>query len=361
MADNAAALPAAGARRATPTFLPSIQAGRGIAALLVLLFHASEAAFGADGRYVLNGGAAGVDIFFVVSGFIITYVSRGDTAGRFFLKRAIRIAPLYYFYTTIVVAILLVAPTLYANLRFDWSFVAASYLFILSPSNVGDPGVLVGVGWTLAYEAYFYTLMTIGILLLGARGWLFACAIIIIGAVLSPFVHPPAPLIPLLTALPVEFLGGVLLARLFLADYRLNVAAAVAAIIAGLAVIIIAGAIGAADGIFYEPARILWYGLPAAAIVAGLIALHGRVNVAVPLMWLGDISYSLYLSHPFVIKAITVVTGPLHLPPALLLVVLPCAALLAGTISYRVIERPSTRFLSRRLAVRDPLPAARES
>lgn len=346
-------------QRAPTAFLPSIQAGRGVAALLVLLFHASEAVFGDASRLVLKGGAAGVDIFFVISGFIITYVSRGDTAGRFFSKRAIRIAPLYWFYTTVVVAILVTMPTLYASLRFEWSFVLASYLFVLSPSNVGDPGVLVGVGWTLAYEAYFYTLMAIGILLLSARGWVFTTAIILAGAALSPFVVPPAPLIPLLTALPVEFLGGVLVARLFLADRRLPPALAVAAIGVGLAAVVAAGAAGAVGGIFYNPARILWYGVPAVAIVAGLVALHGRVHVPAPLLWLGDVSYSLYLSHPFVIEAVIRLIRPLGLPPAVALPALLAATLVVAGLSYRLIERPSTRFLSRRLAVRDPLPAAR--
>lgn len=342
-------------------FLPSVQLGRGIAALLVLLYHVSNAVFGADGRYVFHGGAAGVDIFFVVSGFIITYVSRGDTARQFLTKRTIRIVPLYYFYTTLVVAILLVMPSLYANLRFTWSFVAASYLFILSPSNVGSPGVAVGVGWTLAYEAYFYVLMTLGIFLLKARGWMLTVAVILAGAAASRFVNPPAPLLPMLTALPLEFLGGVFLAQLYLRRWQLKLPVASALIVAGFAVIVYAGTINVVSGVLTDPSRVLWYGVPATGIIAGLISLHGKVSVARPLLWLGDISYSLYLSHAFVIEAVMRVMRPLASSPTIKIPVLLATTTLVAVLSYRIVEVPSTRFLSRALAVRNPLPASRPS
>ena len=340
--------------------MPTVQFGRGLAAALVLLYHITNAMFaGTAERYVFNGGAAGVDVFFVISGFIITYVSRGDSASRFFVKRAIRIAPLYWFYTTVVIAILLVAPSLYANLRFTFSFAAASYLFILSPSNTGAPGVAVGVGWTLAYEAYFYVLMAIGIRLFADRGWLAAAAVILAGAAVSPFVDPPAPLTPMLTALPLEFLAGVLLAQWYVRGGRLPRAAAVAALILGLAGIVYAGATGRVDGV--DASRVFWYGVPATAIVAGLISLHGRMTVPGSARWLGDVSYSLYLSHPFVIEAVIRVARYLALPDVVIGPLLVAAALVAAALSYRLIEKPSTRYLSHAFRVRDPLPEARSA
>ena len=341
-------------------FLPSIQVGRGIAVLLVLLYHVSEALAG-PGSYAFVAGAAGVDIFFVISGFIIVYVSRRDSARAFILKRMIRVIPLYYAYTTLVVSILVLAPTFYANLRFDWSFIICSYLLILSPSNTGAPGVAVGVGWTLCYESYFYVLMALGILFFRDRGWLFPVSVIIAGAAISPFVEPPAPLIPAFTALSLEFVAGVLIAELHLRHYRLSPPIVWTAILGGLAVIIYGGAIHAVGGLFYDPARVLWYGGPAVAIVAALTSLHSESLVMRPLSYLGNISYSLYLSHPFVVAAAIRLLKPFGLPPVPAGVAIIGMTIAAATVCYRLFEAPSTRFLSQRWKVRNPVPSARSN
>src|ERR1700761_114555 len=105
----------------------SIQYLRGLAALGVLLFHASQRAGGACGA-----GAAGVDVFFVISGFIMWTVSarRATGPGDFLLRRAGRIAPLYWAVTLLVVGLDLLRPSLFPNMRLNAPHVILSLLFL---------------------------------------------------------------------------------------------------------------------------------------------------------------------------------------------------------------------------------------
>lgn len=154
---------AAPATTRKPRFFVGIQVLRGIAAMLVVAYHLVDAEL-VHGRGVqlMDGlarfGFAGVDIFFVISGFVMTTIATGRyaspaAAGQFLLRRAIRILPLYWIYTSVIVAILLLAPHALDAMYRDKS-VLASYL--LWPQE-GRP--LLQVGWTLIYEGFFYLMM----------------------------------------------------------------------------------------------------------------------------------------------------------------------------------------------------------
>ena len=140
----------------------SIQFLRGIAALMVLFLHTPG---GLDRFYpefsVRTTGAAGVDIFFVISGFIMVYTTWGkfrkpEASWAFLKSRASRILPTYYLFTTFTLVVLLFFPHWYHKLKYDPGITICSYLLILSDNNLGFPGTLVGVGWTLAFEAFFF-------------------------------------------------------------------------------------------------------------------------------------------------------------------------------------------------------------
>ncbi len=113
--------------------IASIQGLRALAAGMVLWYHACVFA-NAQAGYSLsltNAGAAGVDIFFILSGFIITFVTRnGAQPVDFLVRRLIRIAPLYWFYTLVTAAILLLMPQAFANLKFEFSYLLSSWFFI---------------------------------------------------------------------------------------------------------------------------------------------------------------------------------------------------------------------------------------
>lgn len=136
--------------------LKSIHYTRGFAALLIVMFHFSFMYIGKVEPYnmvFLNGGF-GVDLFFLISGFIITYVTakKGNVAG-FFLKRFFRIYPLFLF-ILVISSIFLVR----YNVHPIWTMIKSG-MFILQDYNRPAPAFdynFIGPAWTLSYEIWFY-------------------------------------------------------------------------------------------------------------------------------------------------------------------------------------------------------------
>jgi exopolysaccharide production protein ExoZ len=147
--------------------------------MAVLFFHVERELFsarpGAFGSLFVDFawlGQVGVDIFFVISGFIMYFVHRGDFARpgmvkRFFLRRLVRVVPTYWLLTTLTVVGLVLLPGLFNSRTTDWGWITASYLFVPWQSPAGDISPPVGPGWTLNYEMYFYVIF--GSLLLMPR------------------------------------------------------------------------------------------------------------------------------------------------------------------------------------------------
>lgn len=149
--------------------LESLQALRGVAALLVLLFHYRFYLRGDDesGTTIWDAlfgwGIIGVDIFFIISGFIMVYTTQHymqgcSSAKRFLLNRAIRIIPLYYF--GLLVAFLFGGamstfhyPEKVQNLLSALTFTV--YKTSVTPHYIDDGG-MYNIRWTLNYEIYFY-------------------------------------------------------------------------------------------------------------------------------------------------------------------------------------------------------------
>jgi exopolysaccharide production protein ExoZ len=150
--------------------IKNIQALRAIAANGVLVSHL----FVVEQKYSHGGavlsadahlGAFGVDLFFVISGFIMATIARNASWQRFLFDRAMRTLPPYWFYTTLVLIVSFYVPA-YVNSSFEqppslWR----SYLLI--PDSVGP---LLAVGWTLMHEMYFYFCFALVISLTGANG-----------------------------------------------------------------------------------------------------------------------------------------------------------------------------------------------
>nr|WP_282587710.1 acyltransferase [Lichenifustis flavocetrariae] len=345
-------------RAETKPVLASVQVLRGVAACMVLVFHASYM-LNEQGGYnfsYTNAGAAGVDIFFVISGFIIAYITRGScvSPSQFLGRRLIRIGPCYWFYTTVTLAILLAVPTAFAHLKLDVTHVELSYLMVLSNNNDHVIGTLLGVGWTVCFEAYFYVLVG-GLIHLPLRyrtGTL--CTIIVSGALLENVVTAPAFASVVFSALPLEFLIGYLFGGAYASGFAFRCTPAVAGIVIACLAIVVAGRENLVASEL-DPWRVLYFGLPAACLVAGCISLDARQVFTPPrvLTRIGDASYSLYLSHQFILYAIGKAwhgLGLHNLLPALSLLVAGVGSSLGyGILSYRWFERPLTRFLNGRL------------
>ena len=141
---------------ASPKRMESVQALRAVAALLVVGFHGLGMATRAGWPAPPPFGAFGVDIFFVVSGFVMVLTTQARTTPAKFLgDRIARIVPLYWVITTPKVGLKLAIPTLGA-LKFNLAHVLPSYAFFPWLDQLGDPYPVVYVGWTLNYEMLFY-------------------------------------------------------------------------------------------------------------------------------------------------------------------------------------------------------------
>lgn len=329
----------------------SIQYLRGVAAMMVVLVHLHPQLerMGFQG-YWPHWMAAGVDIFFVLSGFLMWITTRGKKVGvlEFYRRRAVRIIPLYWALTSVAVGVMLVAPQLLQTTRFGLGHVIASYFFIMAPNPAGHIEPVLTVGWTLNYEMLYYVIF--GLALLLPIAWRFAAttAVLLGMCLIGWFVATDqTPILQVYTSdIVLEFLFGMAVGAWFLRDSR-GGSAALAWLLAlgGFA------AFGILAWYFPGASRPLTMGLPAMAIVVGAIMLE-RFGGLPPMRWLhklGDASYSLYLSHAFVLSALSQGWRRLHLDSlpggqVLFCVAGVLACSIVGLLVYQWLERPLINF-----------------
>ena len=334
--------------------LHGVQLVRGIAAVMVVLFHIGRMLLyktGADITRFTCAGAAGVDLFFVVSGFIMVYTTtdRDFSLSAFLYRRVIRVVPLYWLMTLLVAGLALSAPAGLFAYHLDRINFAAAFVFFPTYDAKGEIFPPLTQGWTLVYEMFFYFALAAAssalyryriLILIG----LF-CFLIFIGLVSRSH---NAALITYTDPILFEFLLGSVAAKLLLGN-RLHLGAntAVALIVIGT-VALLAGSVFA-DA---PRLRVLFWGIPALLVVVGTVAAEGFLDFGAwrILQAIGDSSYSLYLSHALVLSGAGLI---LRIEPARIwggvpLVPFFCALSVAvGWLCWRYIERPMTLSLIR--------------
>ncbi len=238
----------------------SIQYLRGLAALAVVCFHVSEAFSGP-----FSVGAAGVDVFFVISGFImwVTTSGRPPDPLRFIGRRITRIVPLYWIVTMLTsVAILLRPRFFYDHVLNVLNFFGS--LFFVPVLEKGMPHPVVLQGWTLTYEMMFYLLFALTLVLDERRR--FGALIGLLVALSALHFLLPAGYARVLTrSLVLEFAAGVVIGRLWMEDFRLPLKVALALLCAGFLLL------AATEFVGSEVTRVLRWGVPATLIVAGAV------------------------------------------------------------------------------------------
>lgn len=322
-----------------------IQHLRAFAALAVVVFHAAER----NGQHFAIG-AAGVDVFFVVSGFIMMAISdRRPLAPAAFLRdRFLRIAPSYWIVTTIMV--LGAAAGLFPNLQLSLGHVLGSYLFIpvASPST-GEFWPVLVQGWTLNYELFFYLAFAM-VLFLPPR-WRLAALAGTLGAVvlLGSTMQSGDPGIAAFYTRPLilEFAAGAVLAKLWkhgALPPPLAGGILMAASIAGFVAI-------HALGLPFDE-RLC--GPLAVMLVLGMLAVEaGGTLPRLPVgAYIGNASYSIYLWHTLAISVVTKAGVMLSLPPVLTAAIGIVGGVLLGCTAYELVEKPLQAVLKRKR----PLP-----
>lgn len=344
------------------TKLDAVQILRAFAAIYVVLLHANiflssgqllrayPAASEASAlHFFILAGNSGVDLFFVISGFVMAFSHFDDFAcGRsieFLSKRLLRIVPLYWLITTIVTARIISDRTLWLHAFVKGPFWFVGSYALLPVSN----GPVVQYGWTLNYEFYFYAMFAVALLFTRRVGLVGLALLFAVSAAIGLALQPQWGWAKMATsALLLEFvLGGVVAIGVKLAGNRAR-GVHVAGMIIGVAALML----GMEHGMREDPlGRLAAWGIPYAFVLNGALRLRlNEENIVVRMLArLGDASYSIYL--------IQVLTLPVErdlvkmslsigrIPIGALLTLEVACSVAAGYLCWRYVERPMGQAL----------------
>ncbi|WP_158628886.1 acyltransferase family protein [Dyella choica] len=349
-----------------------IQALRGIAALMVVMVHDRGALVGdgGAGRMVANAllpMAMGVDLFFLISGFLMVLTTRDFDGSKayawaFTAKRIARIWPLYA-----IVTLLAIAVDHHGLHGFADRSVLLPYLEGLAfiPHNPAASGLYfqmaVGVAWTLCFECYFYLVFALCMLFGRWRygvmaGW-FALTLIAIpvlrggyhlGVASQPLVEWSRYANLAINPIVWEFVFGMLAGWLYLSQFTIKRNVMIYSSVVLLTATLLIGwhRIGMVN--FFGPAG---WGAPLTILFLGavMLAKNGAMRVPAGLVWLGEASYSLYLVHVYVFVLAQRVMMPIPMGAdsfrAMLFVARPVLAVMGAWLVFRYVEAPASAWV----------------
>ena len=344
--------------------LSSLQALRGLAALAVVLHHVLRAVtinlpanFGLAPSPLLSHpilvdlGAMGVDLFFVLSGFLMIYISlpyqQGKkSTGDFLVNRLIRVWPLYAV-VTIGVCCLIYYTKPDGGADFDLAPLRMlSVFFVPSFNQTGLLQPILGVGWTLNYEVFFYLVFAAAILIQKKR-LLASSTILVAGGYAIGALLPPGSVLGafLFNSVILEFLLGAAIASAYLKG-MLAARHAYLWLAAGLIALALFAPIPVDEGF-----RLVTRGVPAAALFTFVLLSESKIRWPRALIVLGDASYSIYLVHvPVLYTVAPRVMGKLArlgypgIAAEAAAIATISACVVAGLLCHFALEKPLTRF-----------------
>ncbi len=344
--------------------LNSIQVLRGVASIAVVLYHMLiiEKKYSGGDLYlpaVFKIGQSGVDLFFVISGFIMVTITQRKWGpevdrGEFLLHRFARIYPNYWFYFFVTLSVIIVQPTLVnASQGNQFNFFTS---LLLIPSSTLP---LVLVAWSLIYEVYFYLVFST-ILKFRKKQvvtFLFVWLIFLI-TVNFFYRYPLNPVIGLLTSpYSIEFILGAFSA-LLISNKRVQ------RFPVWFFLVIIMGLILAMPFLFHRFyatdltevfRQSIVFGIVFSLLVIASVELEKRLDLRLPafLIKIGDVSYTIYLSHVLILGVTGRLWAAYFQKPFLVwdnLLVFPimlAAIITYSFIAYRLIEYPSYHLFVR--------------
>jgi peptidoglycan/LPS O-acetylase OafA/YrhL len=322
--------------------LKTLQCGRALAALAVVLFHANLTLalpkyFGQEPAHLFAAGFSGIYYFFVLSGTVISFahwsqLGRPQFTSIFFAKRLVRI------YIPLWATLLLLIPLL-------WHRISPIDLFLAFSGLPADKETILAIEWTLRHELLFYTLF--GLLLWSFRVGRIVFALWFAGSLISLAAIFPFPISFLFSPLHLLFgigmLGTLLIRRCTPAP----------GLIAALGILIFSFAwavqITNWPAPYFDPT--LFYGIGSFFMIVGFAQMEISKGLNPPdiLLLLGEASYSLYLVHFPVIsvcaKLAHQIDGKyLRLPVGFCFIFVTLAAIAAGLVFHRYVEVPLVRL-----------------
>ncbi|EPN1319065.1 acyltransferase family protein [Enterobacter hormaechei] len=343
-----------------------IQYLRGIAALLVVVLHAriavnhylvniSERAFLYPENTWVTAGRFGVDIFFVISGFVISITlfkvnaNNMEQVRTFLRKRLIRIIPFFW-----VCLCLYTISELYINSKavFDAYkfFTTAAFQFYMD--GRGNPSTSYGVSWTLNFELLFYVIAGMFVVMFG-RKW--AVPTILFFSITSALFYAygkDANVVQkfIFNPITIEFMFGIVIAHVYRAGFRLNVSTALILSLCCFAYLASIPYTGLSD---WYLGRTIHAGIPSALIVFSFISLVIKnPHVDSLMMKLGESSYSLYLVHAIAISWVSYLLSVLsikiqsHFGANLYLLLLIVISTVFGLLMHVYVEKPILKYFN---------------
>jgi exopolysaccharide production protein ExoZ len=322
----------------------SLQLLRGVAAILVVFFHGLERT---NLFHLISYGYMGVDLFFVLSGFIIFFIHYSDIGNKnkfkpFLVKRFVRVYPIYWIVTLFYLILVLAAGNIP---NFDYFFKS---MFLIPQPKMP----ILGVAWTLEFEMLFYILFSL--LLLNKKFFSPLLKIWCLGILIYfifPFIQIKFLLIRhVFNPLNLEFLFGCGIALLLVKNMLKHEWVPKVATILGVSLFIVS----IINNYFeiWQVHRVLSWGIPSAVLIFGLVRLENQTKLRVPrlFIYLGNASYSIYLTHLITLLVITKVLkkfdlillvkglGIVHITSCIL-------AISVGCLAHSLIEQPLMKFL----------------
>ncbi|KAA0978785.1 MULTISPECIES: acyltransferase [unclassified Pseudomonas] len=353
--------------------LEFIQAMRGIAALMVVMLHIlQQQNIPIDSSFyywLFSGGGAGVPLFFVISGFIMAYSTKGIEPSfrnslTFLIKRLSRVWPTYAILTIIFwITVTVIDNFLGAHFPYSVSDIFKSVLFIPLKNDSSLAPLLGGSvlfpGWSLNYELYFYTLFAV-CMIFGKLRWPVFFSFITLTLIGLPLLNGATPTLDAyvnygwrsylaLVTSPLiwEFAAGVIIGLIYFSPLKINSKS--------FALFLCAASVSLA--IWVNLSKISWgmgingWGWSLILMFFAFTISSKTVSFKIPewLIWLGNISYSLYLIHPFFVKPVFDVLWETSFraqirDPSFSLVVI-CFSIFFAALSHKYLEVRLSDFI----------------
>lgn len=337
----------------------SIQYLRGLAALMVLLSHAAWKGEQYAGNPLswFHIGHAGVDIFFVISGYVMCHTTRQRLGrpfllGHFVAHRLGRILPLYWILSVVALGIYWMRPEM-VNSGAGGTDVWSS--FLLWPS---DRSYLIQAGWTLSYELFFYGLFALSLCVSATWGGVMSCGVLA-GLFVLGRVFEQGGLAAMGQWMDWRFLTDAVLVNFIygIALFHLNRRWQMPLAWAGVLLLVgVLGFVAVNQGWLDGRWRCFKFGIPAFLLCLGATQMEGLLRKRPSALWglLGDASYSVYLIHPFALALGAQVLRKVgvHAHGTVFVGLLVLFSVWMGVLCYRWLEQPLMKTVRGRIDAR---------
>lgn len=341
----------------------TVQFFRFLAAFIVIIYHATY--YTADrldkGLNQYQTGHNGVVLFFVISGFVMIIsseklIGKNDGWRIFMMRRLLRIVPIYWLVTSYKAIVMLFSTKLVKHAHLDTLTLIKSYLFIPARNIDGSFRPLLGVGWTLNFEMFFYVCFAIA-LALKIRPIAFLSIIFTPLVVLGFYRTESWSDLSFYTdPIIINFLLGLVAAKLVVMNVKLPQYPAIIILLISMVILVFPKSIILPALLGSETVYLMLVSVVCFLIIYSTASAEKYLSVFVPswVVFLGGASYSLYLIHPLIAPIAPAVLKAIKMPlPWLSITGAIIASLICGTLFYYFFENSITNFFLKRAKKRN--------